>query len=616
MRVGSKRLFTQTSIVMLMVLVGTIAGWAQCTAPPNYSPDFSGPSVTFPNASSQSCLTLNGENYSNGITTGPATPYANFYPAVPTPPPGVTTVLRLTPNQPAWTGSAWYNTPQPVSGPFSTTFTFQLSGPAGDGAGDGFAFVIQNSGTNALGPEGCGIGFGMSAFCQVPVGPQTGIPNSLGIEFNTYQNYPIDPSGSDVTIQNCSGTGPNSVDPSCSLGVNDLTKLANPINLADGNVHTVTITYSPSSLTNCGPEGMSTCSSIDVLLDNNVDLFPGNSVLFNIPSIGLTNGTAYVGFTGATYAALTNQDILSWTFTPQAQSAVITTSAPSVLTFPNASGTPVYSYQAQLTTPYAQPVLQVQPILISSQACNQLVDQNFWPARCFVYENAENTGVDTSVMFAVTCPDSTNQQCNDNDTFFATLGTNFSFTYSDNPFFFYPGFLGFLNPFPGWLKGAGPNTANPCQPPASGPLFTSNQIESFSVSGDPGGRTLGGSGGTGSCWVATYDTPGEIWPGITISSPTFTTYKQGQMVTAAYTCSNPSTSKNSLTSATGPYLTASSCTQATGKQASCSFTPPPGGGLSCTGSVPTSNKGLQLFTVTGVDSGGNQNIDIVIYNVK
>lgn len=593
-----------------MVLFGTIVGWAQCTVP-NYSPDFS-------NATSQACLTLNGINYNS-----PSTSYPGFYPSVS----GGSTVLRITPNQQAWTGSAWYNTQQPVSGAFSTTFTFQLSGANADGPGDGIAFVIQNSpppsestplsGLAALGPEGCGIGFGASAFCLVEgTGPQTGIPNSLAIEINSFQNSQVDPSNSDVTIQNCSGTGANSVDPSCSLGVNDLTTLQPAINVGDGNVHTATITYSPSSLMTCGPEGNSTCSSIDVILDN-VDLFPGQTVLFNIPSIGLTSsGSAWVGFTAATYGADDNQDILSWTFTPQAESALITTNAPAVLTFPNASGTPVYSYQAQLTTPYAQPLLQVQPILISPQACNQLVDQNFWPARCFVYENAESMGVDAAVMFAVTCPNSPNQQCNDNDTFFATLGTNFSFLYSDNPFFIYPGVLGLLNPFPGWLKGAGPSSSNPCTPPASGPLFTSNQIESFSVTGDPGGRTLGGSGGTGSCWVATYDTPGEIWPGITISSPTFTTYKLNQSVTAAYTCSNPSTSKPT-SSATGPYLTTASCTQATGTQTSCStLTPPPGGGLSCKGTVPTSKKGLQLFTVTGVDSGGNQNIDIVIYNVN
>ncbi|HEY4815530.1 MAG TPA: hypothetical protein VIH58_12665 [Chthoniobacterales bacterium] len=32
--------------------------------------------------------------------------------------------------------------------------------------------------------------------------------------------------------------------------------------------------------------------------------------------------------------------------------------------------------------------------------------------------------------------------------------------------------------------------------------------------------------------------------------------------------------------------------------------------------VDNSSKGLQVFTVTGIDSGGNQNLNAVIYNVK
>ena len=94
------------------------------------------------------------------------------------------------------------------------------------------------------------------------VGPQTGISNSLAIEFNTFLNLGVDPSDSDVSIQNCGGTGANSVDPSCRLAVNDLTQLPNPINLSDGNVHTVTITYSGPGTT-----------LLDVILDN-IDLFP------------------------------------------------------------------------------------------------------------------------------------------------------------------------------------------------------------------------------------------------------------------------------------------------------------------------------------------------------
>jgi hypothetical protein len=589
----------KAAIMALVIVAGSLAASAQsCPSSPKY-PDFT---------SGQNCLTLNGINYDT-----PSAIFPGFYPAVPTPPPGVSTVLRLTPSDLAWAGTAWYNTPQPVSGPFSTKFTFQLSGAStslmcGDVpcAGDGIAFVIQNSAPSALGPEACGIGFGSSVFCLGPYGPQTGVPNSLAVEFNTFLNSGVDPSNSAVMIQNCGGTGANSVDPTCRLAVNDLTLLPHPIMLADGNVHTAIITYS-------GPG----TKLLDVIVDN-VDLFPATpsnpsgGVVFDLTTIGLTNGNAWVGFTGSTFGADDNQDIQSWTFQPQSETAVINQTTETDLTFPNQSGNNVYNYNAQLTAPYAQPVVTVQPILMTQDACDALVQKNFWPARCFVYQNALNSGLDASVMFALTCPDSPGGVCSNSQSFFATLGSDFSFQFSDNPYLVYPGIIGIFNPFPGWLKGVGPDPLNPCTPPSKGSLFQSNQISSFSVVGDPGGKTKGASGGTGSCWVATYDTPGEIWPGVTITSPKATTYTKGQVVTAAYACNNPSTSKPP-SSPVGPYLTAASCTQATGTQTSCTQN---SNGLSCTGTVDTSSKGLHLFTVAGVDSGGNQNLNAVIYNVK
>jgi hypothetical protein len=601
MKPQHSRLVVTSAILLTVLVAGSLAASAQnCPSSPNYNPDFT---------SNQSCVVLNGIDISN-----PSTAYPGFYPAVPPPPSGVTTVLRLTPNQSDWVGSSWYSVQQPVSGPFSTTFTFQLTGANGllcgdvPCPGDGIAFVIQNSpvGTAALGPEACGIGFGWSNFCLPLTGPQTGIPNSLAIEFNTYLNPGVDPSDSDVTIQNCSGTGANSVDPACRIAVNDLTQLNPPINMWDGNVHSATITYSGPATT-----------LLDVIVDN-IDLFPATpsnpsgGVLFDITTIGLNSGNAWVGFTAATGGADDNQDILSWTFQPGSQTALINQNQPTDLTFPNASGTNVYNYNAQLTAPYAQPVVTVQPIVITSNACNALVDKNYWPARCFVYQNAENTGIDAAVMFELTCPDSPGGVCSNNQTFFAALGSDFSFQFSDNPYFIYPGIISIFNPFPGWLKGAGPNPLHPCTPPASGPLFQSNQISSFSVTGDPGGKTVGGSGGTGSCWVATYDTPGEIWPGVTITSPKPITYTKGQAVTAVYACTNPSTSKPP-SSSVGPYLTAAVCSQLSGTQTSCTQN---SSGLSCTGTVDTSSRGLHVFTAIGIDSGGNQNANEVIYNVK
>ena len=72
-----------------------------------------------------------------------------------------------------------------------------------------------------------------------------------------------------------------------------------------------------------------------------------------------------------------------------------------------------------------------------------------------------------------------------------------------------------------------------------------------------------------------------------------------------------------MSSPTGPYLTVASCTKAQALRPRARVTPiiGPGnlGGLSCTGTFVTpSKKGTYMFGVTGVDSGGNQNLGAVI----
>ena len=86
-------------------------------------------------------------------------------------------------------------------------------------------------------------------------------------------------------------------------------------NMADGTVHSVTITYVaavPGALAN-----------IQVTLDG-ANVFP-SPVTADLSTIGLgTGGTAYVGFTGATGGDYENQDILNWVFTPTVQGTPIT----------------------------------------------------------------------------------------------------------------------------------------------------------------------------------------------------------------------------------------------------------------------------------------------------
>lgn len=611
-------------VAFLLVCCAVLAlfaapAWAQCPASPTYKTDFSS-ELTTP------CLTLNG-SAAFGVPAfslpPPVPPASN--PPFPAPA-GVNTVLRLTPNTNFQAGSAWFNTPQQVNGTFSTTFKFQLSGSnSPQGPADGIAFVIQNSSATAatalaaLGLAGCDLGFGGSS---TPCNSGFGIPQSLAVEFDTFQNQD-DPNSNHVAIQSC-GTAPNTVDSGpCRIADNSnlLNAQGNLITLADGNVHTVTISYTPSTLSTCGPNNSSSCSSIDVILDN-TDLFPGG-VLFDLTTIGLASGNncsnclAYVGLTAATGGSVDDHDILSWTFTPQSQTTVVTAGAQSTLSFQNANQNTVYDYTAQLNTGQTPVSLQVLPILMAPSDCNALVQRSFRGARCFVYENAEGSGMDSSVLFAATCPQ--NATCTNVN--FQELGTDFQFTRPDNPFLGFPGVFLF-SPFAGWLKSSDPSPTpdTPCAVPPVGPLFTSNQISSFQIVGDPGGTTKGKSPTGPSCWVGTYNTPGEALPGIRIKSPTLLpiqTFPLNSNVSGTYTCSDPSTSQSS-TSAKGPYLTVASCTQSELIRPgfttnSCTAVP---GALNCTGQLDTTARGLHTLVVTAIDTGGNTNVNLVLYNVK
>lgn len=597
MRVGKGILAVAAAIVVFAIFgSSTASGQSSCPASPNYSPDFS---------SNQSCVTLNGTPAGSGFPGfyGPAytltQPAGTPNPAQPAPN-NVTTVLRLTPDAFNTSGSSWFNTPQPVGAAFSTTFTFQLSGDLLESSGpaDGVAFVIQNSSLNALGPNGCGIGFG-----DAPDGNCTpnygGIVNSLAVEFDSFLNTDInDVSNSHVSIQSC-GTGANSVDASCRLADINLLGLLSPagapapINLADGFVHTAIVTYllqATTTQTACIVNNVAG-PCLDVILDG-TDLFPAG-VPVNIGTLlSLTSGDGYVGFTASTGGGDDNQDILSWVFTPQGQTQTIPPNTPVTYEYQNNA----YNYAVTTIPGSATTTTTITPILMTSSACDALVQQTYQGAHCFVYTGlAPNP--DSAVMFEVTCPNLLNEVCNP---FTATLGTAFTLSPLSGVNNYNP-----IDPFPGWLKGFGGVNAHPCTPPASGPLFQSDQISSFEIDT----KTKGNSGGTGSCWVATYNQKDQIPPPITITSPTNTVYAQNASVPASYTCNaNYQPASNPV----GPYLTVASCSQATGTQSSCTQTPSQ---WACTGTVNTSTPGTFNFQVSAMDSGLNQNTQSVSYTV-
>jgi hypothetical protein len=206
--------------------------------------------------------------------------------------------LRLTLPDRFQVGAAWYTTKELLTEGFETTFQFQITGVGGvlnaTGA-DGFAFVIQNHHVSALGGAGGdseGIGYG-------------GIPNSLAIEFDTWQNS-SDPDDNHISVHTRK-TNPNNADESYSIGF--VTAI---LNMSDGNVHVVKIEYVPGTLR--------------IFLDDLQN--PTLTILINLATtLSLDNGQAWVGFTASTGNEWENHDILSWAFlsgvTPRRDTEVV-----------------------------------------------------------------------------------------------------------------------------------------------------------------------------------------------------------------------------------------------------------------------------------------------------
>jgi hypothetical protein len=194
--------------------------------------------------------------------------------------------LRLTGVGTENSGSAWYTSRQPVQDGFDTTFQFQITDPQNSG-GDGFAFLIQNSGLTALGGGGQGIGYGNAEYYAFK-----GIRNSVAVEFDTYQGS-YDPNGNHISVHT-RGLLPNSPDERYSIG----STTAIP-DMEDGNVHTVRIEYAPGTM--------------QIFMDDPAT--PRLVVHLDLSTtLSLDNGQAFVGFTGGQAVAYENHDILNWSY--------------------------------------------------------------------------------------------------------------------------------------------------------------------------------------------------------------------------------------------------------------------------------------------------------------
>jgi hypothetical protein len=198
-------------------------------------------------------------------------------------------VILLSPATYYQEGTVWYTNQVNVAQGFSTHFTFRIyPGPSSFETADGIAFVIQNSGLNALGNADGEPGY-------------ENISNSLAVEFDTFQNQHLsDPNNNHIGIQSC-GVAPNSLDhaSSCNLGLQPNL----PITLADGMQHQVSIGYRP---------GVSGAAGVLVIVVDNQPVLNSRVDLSTL--LALNGNDAWVGFTGGTGGYFETAEIVNWSF--------------------------------------------------------------------------------------------------------------------------------------------------------------------------------------------------------------------------------------------------------------------------------------------------------------
>jgi fibronectin type 3 domain-containing protein len=205
-------------------------------------------------------------------------------------------------------GSVFSTSPVDVT-KFSSQFTFQLS--AGATTADGFTFTIQGNGPTALGATGGGLGYGTDG-----TNPGNTIGKSVAIKFDLFSNQG---EGVDSTGLYLNGASPTNV------GSIDLTPTG--IDLHSGDVFQVNLTYDGTTLT-------------ETIKDTVTGKSATETYTVDVPTT-VGGGTAFVGFTGGTGGQTATQDILTWTFSPNAPQAP---NAPSGL-----GGTPATATSVTLT---------------------------------------------------------------------------------------------------------------------------------------------------------------------------------------------------------------------------------------------------------------------------
>jgi len=209
-------------------------------------------------------------------------------------------VLELTDGAMDENSSAWYATRVNVQS-FVNDFTFQVTPGI---TADGFTFALQANNTAAIGVGGGGLGYG-----PVLVGDPGGIPKSLAIKFDLYNNL-----GEGI---NSTGLYLNGVSP--SIPADDLT--ASGIDLHSGDIFGVHMTYDGTTL------------ALTITDTVTHAMFTKNYVVDIPNTLGTNVTTAYAGFTAGTGGVSATQNILTWTLGPLAPAVAFSPTGP--VTFPD-----------------------------------------------------------------------------------------------------------------------------------------------------------------------------------------------------------------------------------------------------------------------------------------
>jgi hypothetical protein len=197
-------------------------------------------------------------------------------------------VLQLTDNSlsdPSYQiGSAYSTSPVGIE-TFNATFVFQYFGTyPKHGSADGIVFVIKNPGSATSGGDGGGLGYGTIVTGN---GSYTGIPNSVGIEFDNWYNSEISDPGHNHIGINVNGSP-------VSMATLDISPEFNGTGLwyswidYDGSILSVSVNQ-----TNLKPDSAMLSYTIG-----------------NIRSL-IDSPAAMIGFTGSTGWATQTQQVLS-----------------------------------------------------------------------------------------------------------------------------------------------------------------------------------------------------------------------------------------------------------------------------------------------------------------